>query len=226
MNYKRYILAFIITSAIFVTAVLISNILNNAKLEQVRAIEDKMSIDILSLETQFDLLQELACEQIGNDGVLSRELSSLGRKLSYMEEQRGIDDPEVIRLKRRYSLLQIKDLILMKKISDKCELNPMVLLYFYSNAGDCKECTKQGYVLNKIGSEFDALRVYAFDVNLNLSALQTLKYIHGIKNTVPTLVINGTTYEGFMSLDDIKKSLPELAENKESARIPDTQKPE
>ncbi len=217
LNYKRYILAFIITSAIFTTAILISNKLNENKLEQVRAIEDKMSIDILSLETQFDLLSELSCEKIGESTVLSSELNNLARKLSYMEEQRGTHDTEVIRLKSRYSLLQIKDLLLMKKVATKCDIAPTVILYFYSNAGDCKDCTRQGYVLNKLGDDFDALRVYAFDANLDLSALKTLVNIHKIGDMLPALVVNGETYEGFVSLDEMRELLPELMEGNDIA---------
>jgi len=215
MNFRRYILAFIITSTIFATAILISNKLSEHKLEQVRAIEDKMSIDILSLETQFDLLSDLSCEQISENGVLSTELSSLARKLSYMEEQRGTTDSEVLRLKRRYSLLQIKDLLLMRKVAKKCDVSPTVILYFYSNAGDCKDCTRQGYVLNKLGDDFDTLRVYAFDANLDLSALKTLININKIHTTLPALVISGTTHEGFISLNKIRELLPELAEIKD-----------
>jgi len=218
INYRRYILAFIITSAIFLTAILISNKLSEKKLEQVRTIEDKMSIDILSLETQFDLLSELSCEQIGENTVLSTELSSLARKLSYMEEQRGTDDAEVIRLKRRYSLLQIKDLLLMKKVAAKCDIAPTVVLYFYSNDGSCKDCTRQGYVLNKLGDDFESLRVYAFDANLDLSALQTLVSINKVQETLPALVIDGETHEGFVSLSEMRELLPELVDEERQER--------
>ncbi len=223
MNYKRYIITFFITSAIFATAMLISNKLNEDKLAQVRAIEDKMSIDILSLETQFDLLQELSCKQIGESTVLSSELSSLARKLSYMEEQRGSDDSEVVRLKRRYSLLQIKDLLLMRKVADKCDIAPVVVLYFYSNEGDCKDCNRQGYVLTKLGNDFNKLRIYAFDANLDLSALETLVSINKVGDTLPALVINGETYDGFMSIDDMKELLPELEESVIEESITPTQ---
>ncbi len=224
MNYRRYILAFLITSTIFATALIVSNKLSEQKLEQVRAIEDKMSIDILSLETQFDLLSELSCEQIGESTVLSSELSSLARKLSYMEEQRGSDDSEVVRLKRRYSLLQIKDLLLMRKVAAKCDIAPTVVLYFYSNEGDCPDCKRQGYVLTKLGDDFDELRIYAFDANLDLSALKTLVSINKVGSELPALVVDGETYSGFKSLNEMREMLPELVEEaEEAAEIDDIQ---
>ncbi|MCD5384309.1 MAG: hypothetical protein LRZ97_00130 [Candidatus Pacebacteria bacterium] len=212
MNYKRYILAFVITSSIFATAILISNKLNENKLEQVRAIEDKMSIDILSLETQFDLLQELSCKQIDTSTILFNELDNLARKLSYMEKQRGAEDSEVVRLKRRYSLLLIKDLLLMKKVADKCDIAPTVVLYFYSNEGDCKDCTLQGHVLTKLSNDYDSLRIYAFDANLDLSALKTLVSINNITDELPALVISNETYTGFKSLEEMRELLPTLVD--------------
>ncbi len=217
MNYKRYLLAFIITSTIFVTTILISNKLSEDKLLQVRAIEEKMSIDILSLETQFELLQELSCGQITESTILSSELNTLGSKLSYMEGQLGTNDPEVIRLKRRYSILQIKDLLLMRKVIDKCDIAPTVVLYFYSNDGNCSACKRQGYVLNKLSNDHDDLRIYAFDANLDLSALRTLVRINKVGASLPALVINGKTYNGFKSLSDMKVLLPELIEETNTA---------
>ena len=209
MNYKRYIAAFIITSAVFATAIILSNWLNEKKLAQVQKIEDKMSIDILSLETQFDLLQELSCKQIGASSILTNELSGLAQKLSYMETERGSDDEEVLRLKRRYSLLQIKDLLLIRKISEKCQKVPTVILYFYSNKGNCESCKRQGYVLTEIGREYPNVRIYAFDANLDISALQTLLEINKVGNDLPIIVINGKKYTGFQSLDTMRQLLPQ-----------------
>ncbi len=213
MNYKRYIITFLITSTIFATAMMISSKLNENKLDKVRAIEDNMSIDILSLETQFDLLHELSCEQIKDGRILSRELNNLASKLSHMEELRGSDDYEVIRLKRRYSILQIKDLLLIRKITERCDISPVVILYFYSNEGDCRDCIRQGHVLTRLSSDFEELRVYAFDANLDLSALETLISIKQVGYNLPALVINDETHHGFMSIDEIKELLPELEES-------------
>ncbi len=212
MNYNKYILSFAITMAIFITAFLISESLAKIKFAQIREMEENMSINILSLETQFDLLQGLNCEQINEVALLSEELNDLSRKLAYMEKQRGMHDEEVLKLKRRYSLLQIKDLLLIGKVSDKCGIQPTVILYFYSNAGDCKDCEKQGYVLNKLRTQFDSLRIYSFDVNLKLEALNTLKEIHKIKQDLPALVINGKTYAGFRDIETVKTLISETEE--------------
>lgn len=210
LSWQKYLIAFLITAGIFVTAFLISNKLNQAKLETLQATRDKIAIDILSTETQFALLAETSCHEIATP-VLSRELSSLGRRLTYAENNLGADDKEVLRLKKYYSLLLIKDFLLGQKIAEKCDnKEPISILYFYSNAGDCPACQKEGYVLDSLRSEHEKLRIYAFDTNLNLSAINTLKSVYDLNNEVPALVINGESYYDFQSREKIRSLLPKL----------------
>lgn len=208
---KKYLLVFVITAAIFGTALYLSNFLNNRRLAEIRAIESKIAVDILSSETQFSLLAESVCADV-SDSFLSRELNSLAEKLSYMEDRFGADNAEVVSLKRYYSILQIKDYLLMKKVSAECGTKPVTILYFYSNAGDCEDCGKAGIVLTHLREEYPKLRIYAFDYNLDLSALKTLTAVLNIENNLPALVINGKTQYGFQELEKITKSIPNIEE--------------
>jgi hypothetical protein len=209
INSKKYILAFIITFTIFISGVFIVNTITTNKIEQVRNLENNIAINILSLETQFDLLQEQSCKNI-SQSILSQELSVLAERLNFMENNLGSDDEEVLRLKKYYSLLEIKDFILMQKISKRCKKDLHYILYFYSNKGDCKDCKHQGYALTKALKKSPGLRVYSFDYNLELSALETLKKINGIKEPLPALVIDSKNYNGFVSFDDLLEILPDI----------------
>ena len=206
---KKYLFAFLITAIIFVLAFLASNYLNEARISEMRSIQDQISIDLQSSETQFDLLGQVSCEDLGNS-ALSKELNSIADQLSYMEQNRGVDDPEVTTLKQYYSILQIKDYILMQRIGDKCDVKPIFILYFYSNQGDCPECERTGYVLTQMRQDYPELRIYSFDYNLNLSALRTLISLYDVKNTLPAMVLNGKVYYGFQSTDDIERIIPEI----------------
>jgi len=216
MDWRKYAYTFLITAVIFVTAIYVSNYFSQKKINEIKDIESRIAVDILASETQFSLLSELSCRQISS-GFLSKELATLGDKLSYTEENRGSDDEEVLNLKKYYSLLQIKDLILMQKITDRCGSNSTnsgpSIMYFYSNIkNDCPDCQKEGFVLTRLRQDYPELRVYAFDYNLDLSALQTLISIYNIKDEQPTLLINDKVYYGFKSVDDIKDILPALKE--------------
>lgn len=210
MHIQRYLIAFLLTSFLFGTALYVSNYFNDRRVENVRAIQENMAIDILSLETQFQLLQELSCKDIKENSVLSREVANLSSRLSYTEAQLGADNEEVKRLKRQYSLLQIKDMLLMKRVAQKCKLEPVFILYFYSNKQDCPECTKQGLVLTALSEKYPRLRIYSFDYNLDVPALNTLIKISDVEGVLPILVINEKVVNGFQSVDEIEKMIPEI----------------
>lgn len=215
IDLKKYIGVFGITALIFFTALYISDYFNDQRIAEIRSIEERMSVDILSLETQFDLLEELACKDITENTVLSKELNSLALRLNYTEKQLGSNNDEVVRLKRQYSLLQIKDYLLMKKITTKCDLDPVFILYFYSNEGDCSDCIRAGHILSYLREKYPTLRVYAFDYNLDLSALRTLISINEIENTLPVMVIEDEVYYGFTKLEEVESILPPLETKEE-----------
>lgn len=209
INWKQYFFSFAITAIIFTTAILTSNYFANKRVVDIRGIQDKIAIDILSSETQFSLLEESSCKDIGT-GTLSTELGTLEDKLAYTEKDRGSDDAEVQTLKRYYSLLEIKDYLLMSKISEKCKRTPVSIIYFYSIDDKCPDCEKEGYVLTRLRETYPDLRVYSFDYNIDLSAVKTLISINKVKNELPAIVIKDSVHYGFQSIEDIEKAAPEI----------------
>jgi len=213
MEWKKYAYTFLITAVIFATAIYVSNYFSQRRMNEIKDIESRIAVDILASETQFSLLSELSCREISS-GLLSKELAILGDKLSYTEESRGSDDAEVLNLKKYYSLLQIKDFLLIQKIKERCGSSPtnsgLFIMYFYSNEGDCPDCQKEGFVLTRLRQDYPELRVYSFDYNLDLSALQTLISVYNIEKKLPVILVNEKTYYGFKSIEDIKEILPAL----------------
>lgn len=225
---KKYILAFVITSAVFLGALLVSNHFAAKRISEIKSIETKISLGVLSSETQFALLKESSCKAIDHSTAFSEELSSLTQRLSAMEEDLGTANPEVISLKKYYSLLQIKDYLLVKQIRDKCGVKPITIIYFYSNAGDCADCMREGFVLTKLRQEFPEIRIYSFDYNLDLSVVKTMESIYGVRNTLPALNIWEENYYGFKSTEDIETIIPQLKrlreERKKAATATSTKK--
>lgn len=209
-RWGSYLVAFLITALIFATALYASNYFNDQRIADVQSTEQDVSTQILSTETQFDLLEEHSCSDVSDADLAPSEMTSLGSELDYLEAQGGNQD-EITRLKSMYSLLEIRDYLAMQNLAQKCNLKPVFILYFYSNSGDCTTaCEEQGDVLTQLSSEYPMLRVYSFDYNLQVGALQTLIQIDGVQDNPPALVINGKTYYGFQSLQDIQKILPQL----------------
>ena len=214
MSGQKYILAFVITAAIFGTAFYIATRFDAQRIADIRATQEAISIDILSLETQFELLGNLDCQAITDNPVLSDELNSLASRLSVAEQNLGANNAEVISLKKQYSLLEIKDYILMREISQKCaKLKPVYILYFYSNSGDCADCNKMGDVLTYLRETYPGLRVYSFDYHLDLSALRTLVALRKIDadKGLPAFVVNNRApVYGFKTLKETQQLIPEL----------------
>lgn len=209
----RYIVVFVITAALFLTTLALSSFLSGRKLENIKSIQDTVAIDIMSSETQFQLLQELSCKDVAAN-TLSDTLNELADKIAY-SEQNIRDKSQVTELKRYYSLLEIKDYLLMQKIKDKCGTSVVPIFYFYTTAENCSECIKQSAVLTELRNEYPEVRIYSFDYNLDLTALQSLIKIFKVEDTkLPALVMGEKLYTGFKSRTDIEKALPELAKMK------------
>lgn len=215
---RKYIFTFALTATLFATAFFASSFFSDKRVESVKEIQDNIAIDILSSETQFDLLKEVSCSNV-NDSMLSPQLSEIGDKLSRTENERGSDDADVLYLKKYYSLLEVKDYLLSKQLVAKCGATkkPVFIIYFYSNKGDCADCEREGYVLTRLKEKYPELRVYSFDYNLELSAVDTMKRIYKISSGLPALVIEDKTHIGFKSVEDLEKLLPDTLKAVETA---------
>ena len=216
-DFIRFIVVFFITLTIFLTAIWISSFINDYKLNDIKDIQDKISIDISSSETQFQLLSNMSCKDV-SASALSDELNNLAEKITYSEQ--NIKNQDQVRdLKKYYSLLQIKDYLLMQKIQEKCNVPIIPIFYFYTTSENCANCVKESAVLSELRAKYPELRVYSFDYNLDLSVLDTLKKLFKVDDKkLPAIYMNDKLYTGFQSEDDILKSIPEIVKY-EKARL-------
>lgn len=204
IDWKKYIITFFITASIFGTAIYISNYFNNKRIDEIKSIQDSISTNIMSSETQVSLLSDLDCEDVGS-GMLSSELNSLAERIEYSEKNIGSNDKEVLQLKKFYSLLEIKDYQLMKRLSARCGKKFIFTLFFYADNEKCADCQKASYILTYLREKYPDLRVYSFDYNLDLPALKTLISVSKIPNTLPAIVIDGRVIEWPQDKDSLEK---------------------
>ena len=208
LNWKKYFIVLLITGTLFVTAIFLSNYLGDRKINELKYIQDKIAIDILSSETQFSLLSELSCKNI-SDSVLRGELGELGDKLEWSQNNLG-NAEEVTYLRKYYSLLQIKDYLLTKRISERCKVKSAFILYFYTDRDNRTECERQSIVLTALRAKYPELRVYSFDYSTELSAVEAMLQIYKIKDTVlPALVIDGDVLTGFQGIEELEANIKE-----------------
>lgn len=214
---RNVLVALGITAALVGTVAYAVNYLNDARIAELSTIEDQIAIDTLSLDTQFSLLEAAPCDSAASSTTLIGALSDLGTRLSYAESQLGSDNEQVIRLKKQYSLLEMRDYLITKQLAAACGTKPVTVLYFYSNDGDCATCDKAGYALSYLHDTYPSLRVYSFDYRLDLGALKTLIAVTKVQDSLPAFLINGKLHYGFTTLADLEKQFPKGALSTTSA---------
>ena len=205
IQFSKYIAAFAITLLVFIAGVALGSSSDRKKLAIVDDIEQDIKMNTMGTEIQYLLMTDSPCTFV-NSTQMAIELGNLGSKLTFMESQLGTDDKRVLELKEYYHLLELRHWLFLKKAKEECDKNFELVLYFYSNKGDCRDCEEQGHVLTYVHKKNPAFNIYSFDVNINNPALNTLKERYNIRTT-PTIIINETIHEGFMSTDEVMEAL-------------------
>lgn len=207
MYWRKYVLVFFITATIFVFAFFVNTLFDDRRLEEVQAIENRVSLNFLALEIESDLLSDLSCDD-RHISLTTADLESLGDRLAYLEGHGG-NEEAIQDLRAQYSLFELKDYLFLKQFKARCGEDLHFIFYFYSNKGDCKDCDRQGYVLEKIRKENPTLRVYSFDYNLEIPGVSSLKRFYEIREELPALVIDRRVVYGFQDEEMISGLMAE-----------------
>ncbi|MEA2701888.1 MAG: hypothetical protein QOE22_597 [Candidatus Parcubacteria bacterium] len=206
---RNAVIALVITLAIIGSVIYAINYLDRKRVAQLNDLQTRLATDTLSIETQFALLEETSCANLSEGNTLSREMTDLGDRLAFAETQLGNDNDQVIQLRKQYTLVQIRDYLLTKRLAEACDLDPTVALYFYSNeTGACDDCDRASYALSYLHETNPDLRVYSFDYNLDLGALKTLIAVEKVEPRFPAFVIDGVRTYGFTEVDEFKLNFP------------------
>lgn len=213
---SKYVAAFAMTTLIFVIGMVVGSYISEKKLNTIDELQQDLAKRTISSELQYVLVAEHPCQSI-NSTQLTKELFDIGTKLDFMESKLGKENKEVIKLKGYYSLLEIRHWLLLKKAREECQLNYDLILYFYSNKGDCDDCEQQGFVLSTLHKEYPNINIYSFDVNIDDPALNGIKEIYKVEEA-PTLVVNNQTFHGFMDKNTVEIVLS-LANNTNETAI-------
>ncbi len=207
INGTKYLTVFAITTLIFLLGLILGNFVSGIKMNQLEDLENDLRTDTMAIEMQYLLLAEDPCKAL-NTTPLTNELHDIASRLDYMENRLGDKDPEVLRLKEYYSLLELRHWTFFKRTNKECGFGTGLILYFYSDKKNCPVCEEQGFILTYIRKKFPHVNVYSFDINLENVAMRTVKELHGVQNEkAPVIIINGKPFIGFTSKDVIEQAL-------------------
>jgi glutaredoxin len=208
-SFYHYAIVFLVTLGLFVLAFFLSDRVSNARISQIQEIQNKISLDILSIETRYALLGNSSCDHVvSNENFereLNEELNNLARRVKFMESDLGSRNPNLFAIKQQYNLLQIKDYLLRQELNERCGEEIVSLLYFHEQS--CRDCRRQTVVLDEIGIRYPEVRIYWLDRDLDTPAMQTLVSIFGVSKS-PAVMIGGVVHTGLFSLAEIEEMLP------------------
>ncbi|MBT5022943.1 hypothetical protein HOK51_03065 [Candidatus Woesearchaeota archaeon] len=218
---SKYIMVLAVTTLIFIIGILLGNYFAAQKLSQLDQLTQTLRTDTLAIEIQYDLIAENPCDAV-TDTPLAEQLYELATKLDYMESRLGEDDETVLDLKEYYMLLELRHWMFNKKTNLQCGDDKSLILYFYANKDDCPSCEQQGFILTWLRKNYpENVLVYAFDYNIENTALDTIKTIYGVENT-PAVVFNEQAYNHFLTKSELEAFTIQVMEDAKAKQELDT----
>lgn len=205
ISWNKYTSILVITFLIFLLGVLLSQIISKRTSEDMLKTQKEMGNYLLSLNLQSEIASEYICRVDVFD--LTNEKFNLGKQIDILEKNVGKENDIVKQLKQDYSLLSIRQWLLVKKYKDACDPKINIILFFYSNEENASESESQGYVLDYLYEKHpENIVTYAFDIKDGDPALNTIKSIYDVK-IAPSLIINEKLFIGFQSKEKIEEQL-------------------
>ncbi|MEW6528385.1 MAG: hypothetical protein AB1391_00705 [Candidatus Micrarchaeota archaeon] len=203
INISIYITAFIIASILFLLGIFIGWQIAFSAISQIKDEYEKLRVSDYALEVMFlmnysdEFVCELYKEQLNKFG---EEAIEFGKKIDFMENQKGKMDSEVMRFKASYNLLQLRNYLLLEKTQKKCNATHTILLYFYSNENyDAR--VDQGIIIDQIRSKIN-ITVYAFDIHVDSPPVKMFIRMQNVTR-VPAIIVNNKKYEGYMDREKL-----------------------
>lgn len=198
----------LLTIIVFSAGIMIGNHNTAKKYTEVLDMSEQLSLRTQSAEVEYAILENNICAEDENL-FLTDDLIELATRLDYMENQLGWDNPRIQQLKEQYFIVEAKHWLLSEKRLETCldeprTMNNTIILYFYSNQGDCQKCAEQGSVLSYLRNDYQGMKIYSFDINSDTPAVSTIKGLYGLIGAeMPTLVINNEVLQGFSNANEV-----------------------
>jgi hypothetical protein len=207
LNTWTIISAAAISAILFISGVYVGYSINKEKLSSIETTMRKITSDVQNFQLEFlflDVLGENAtCPFLGDTlSEINRESYDIGTRLeSYGKEGEIQDYTDYMNTKREYSRLLIGYWLLANKLKKSCKLEANTIVYFYSK--DCARCDDQAFILTYFKKTLgEKILVFALDGELDEPSIQVIKQNFNV-TSYPSLIIDGTSVNGYMSKDDI-----------------------
>ncbi len=206
----KYIVAAVITLLIFSLGLTLGFIFDKQRYQLIEEINLEQEIKYNSLQLQYLFLTSQnnlnVCPALST--TLKEAISDLDDSLSRViaqEEDSDFSTTRDVIIQRRYVIDNLRYWLLARESKEKCDLNIVTILYFYTEK--CSSCPNQGTILTYFKQKFGE-KVLVFPINLDLREEEAMVEIMRSQYNVekyPTLVIDGKKYEGVIRQEELQK---------------------
>ncbi|MEM4253824.1 MAG: hypothetical protein QXR48_00340 [Candidatus Woesearchaeota archaeon] len=173
---------------VFAIGIIVGRSVSNPELSEVNRFikQSELATESYLIEQELFADMENNCDLAKlRLSALSGELWRLGKLLGSETAKEDLGNANYDFLKRKFHLMQIKTYTLYHRLSQDCEVDVSIILFYYSQ-NDSKSL-EQGAILDKIVSGFDA-NVFAIEYNYS-PELRFLEEYYEITST-PSIVVN------------------------------------
>jgi len=218
MEISRWIfLKALVITVLALTIIYSINVYINVKREQ--TLESQMMDTVDTLEEMEALTQLMkmfganaTCVTLKSQlNLIDEKIWKLGNKIEDYRRLTSefLDDPSYITQKKKFNRQEVMYLSLLRQIGENCNMDQTVILYFYKNGIDCKQCDEQSFVLTHINERIDPeVAIFSFDTDLDIPSVDVLQQYYGVDD-YPCIVVEEKTYCGLQGRTEVEKYLCE-----------------
>jgi hypothetical protein len=202
---KRYLLALLIGTAIFLIGFGITYAVSYLEYQSVVGMQDPISYEIFKDKLKHTLFEEDICTDESYIQI-SKDLAIQGGFIGDIEDKLGKNNKDVLFRKKFYSLIELEHFEFVKIINEECNRSINTILFFYSNEDkDLDSSEEVGNILGVLSQRNkDNLVVYSFDVNLDSEIISLLKEKYGVEGPQFVVLNENQTFTSINNLNDIE----------------------
>lgn len=209
LSIRKYLLALILTLAVFSGGVILGMVLENVRLADAEQITLNEKVNLQSLQLQQRYIESGLADCASLNKVLEANIAELAKKMAVIidYDKMSVFSEKKFNLQlREYFLTEIQFLLTAQEIDNICQKDNVKIIYFYNE----DENDIQGKILDYLKKLFGG-KVLVFSFN---SAFQQEPMInilltsYGI-NQFPAVVVEDKVFQGQTSVKELMKAICE-----------------
>jgi len=204
---KRYLLAFLIGTVLFILIFFLSYSLSYFEYQRISNLQESITYTIFEDKLDYSLFNKQICSNESFKKI-SEDLGFQGKIIDDLEKRLGKKDEKVLFRKKFYTLIELEHFEFVKILNENCDSKIHTILFFYSNEKkDIKKSEDVGDLLDVIHNRNDNLVIYSFDINLESDLINKLKDKYEITKSPTIMIDENIKLLDLQNINEIEKYL-------------------